>query len=434
MSAPPMPRRGGRPAPRRLRRSPCAAPAVVDQPALDDRGVADQGIGAVPGERVRCRRARAPSRPGRSRPRRRPRAARGPRRASRRRGRRCAPCGPRSSPVRAASASATICRTISAAGSTSATSPADWPVNGSRSSPLPARTAATSCGPSSAGSTSPALVAQALDQRRRHARGATGRPGAKRRQDAVAVLDLDGVERVGGDDARLPRLVDRHLRAGEEARAEARTLGAEHQRGREPATVGDAAGRDDGDVAGDVGHLGDEHHGGHEAAVAAGLTALGDEHVRARVQRLLCLRHGHDLLDREDAGVVRPGDQVRRDGEVEGDRARPARQASRRAPPRRRARVWLTARGRSVAPAAAPTGSRARPGCGGRLTLPKAPARTSQRRGRLAPRANGAPMAAPRCPGGRTAESAARSCGLYPRPRLFRTPPRAACKPRTIPQ
>jgi hypothetical protein len=49
------------------------------------------------------------------------------------------------------------------------------------------------------------------------------------------------------------------------------------------------------------------------AAVPAGLAALSDDHVGVGGNRLRSLPAVHDLLEPEDAGVVRTGDQVGRD-------------------------------------------------------------------------------------------------------------------------
>ena len=56
------------------------------------------------------------------------------------------------------------------------------------------------------------------------------------------VDDLDGVGRVGLEDALLPVVGDPELGRRQEPRAHADALGAERQRGRQAAAVGDAAG------------------------------------------------------------------------------------------------------------------------------------------------------------------------------------------------
>ena len=151
----------------------------------------------------------------------------------------------------AASASATTRRTISAAGRTSWMRPADWPANGRYSSPRPASRASRIRAPVVRRVEPLRVLAQLLDQRRGQRARLDPAPGPRvGRHHALAVDDLDGVRRVGLDDAALPLLGDAELGRGQEPRAHAHALRAEHQRRGQPAPVGDAAGRDHGDVAG----------------------------------------------------------------------------------------------------------------------------------------------------------------------------------------
>ena len=168
------------------------------------------------------------------------------------------------------------------------------------------------------------VVAQAIEQWGAQ-RARLGRRAWPRvwRHEPFAVLDLDRVERSGGDEALLAVGGDPHLAAGQEARAHADARGAQREGGGEAAPVGDPAGSDDRDLAGDVDDLRDEHHRGHQATVTAGLPALGDKHVRSGPDRLLGLVDVHHLLDPQDAGVVGARDQVDGHGEVKRDRGGP---------------------------------------------------------------------------------------------------------------
>ena len=136
----------------------------------------------------------------------------------------------------AARAPATTRATISAAGTTSCTSAADCPVNGSDSWPRFALN-------------SPMSVAATLGGRPMPGRSRDGRSAAsatragraacrrelerERRHHPLAVRDLHRVRRVRRDDSLLPRRVDTHLDAGEKARAEHDALRTERERRRE---------------------------------------------------------------------------------------------------------------------------------------------------------------------------------------------------------
>lgn len=144
----------------------------------------------------------------------------------------------------------------------------------------------------------------------RRQRGAGPVRSGKGRHDPLAVRHLDGVKRVGVDDALLPFAGDSHLGRGEKAGAQARTLGTERQRSGQPAAVGDAARRHHGYLPGDVDDLRDQHHRRDEAPVTAALTALGDDHIRSRRGGILRLVHVDHLLEPNDHGIMRPGDQV----------------------------------------------------------------------------------------------------------------------------
>ena len=234
--------------------------------------------------------------------------------------------------------------------------PADWPANGRYSSPRPASTASRIRAPVVAGSSHSGCTRSCSISGVLSARGSVVLPRPRvRRHHALAVGDLDGVERVGLDDAALPLVGDAELGRGQEARAHAHALRAERERRGQPAAVGDPAGRDHGDVAGHVDHLRDEHHRRHPAAVTARLAALGDDDVGAGGDRLLGLAAVDDLLD--------PAGCRRRGRGRSGPRVRPCGRRSRPERPRawRRTRssngrlVWLIANGGRSARAAAAT-------------------------------------------------------------------------------
>ena len=155
------------------------------------------------------------------------------------------------------------------------------------------------------------VVAELVDERGPQAAWCAGpvRSGIGR-HDPLAVRHLDGIERVGVDDALLPFASDSHLGRSEKAGAQARTLGTERQRGGQPAAVGDAARRHHGYLPGDVDDLRDQHDRRDEAPVTAALTALGDDHIRSRRGSLLRLVHIDHLLEPHDPGIMRPRDQV----------------------------------------------------------------------------------------------------------------------------
>ena len=213
---------------------------------------------------------------------------------------------------RAAAAPSSTDRTMSAAGRTSSISPTVWPANGMYSSPRPRRSAASTCGDGHRRVHGVRAGGERVRERRaQHAR--LGRRAARpvgRGQHPVGVGHLHRVDRIGGEDPLLPARRDRHLAAGQEARAHHDAGGAERERGGQPAAVGDPAGGDHRDVPRQVDQLRDEHHRRDEAAVAAGLAALGDEDVGAGGEGLLGLGAVDNLLHPADAGVVCAGDQV----------------------------------------------------------------------------------------------------------------------------
>ena len=162
----------------------------------------------------------------------------------------------------ASSASATVRRRISAAGRTSWTSAADWPVKGRNWSPRPARMAAISAGPATAGSTvsgcSRSVVMKGVLQRAGLA--ADSAPGVGR-HDRVVVDDLDRVQGLRVDDTALPLVVHAGLGAREEPGAHAHALCSEGERRGEACATGDAARGQHRDVAGERDDLGDEDQG-----------------------------------------------------------------------------------------------------------------------------------------------------------------------------
>ena len=106
------------------------------------------------------------------------------------------------------------------------------------------------------------------------------------------------------DDALLGGLQRRRLLRGIEARADQHAVGAEHQRGGEPAPIRDAARGRDRNAARRIDHRRHQRKCAARNAVAAGLGALRDQHVGALRDRLLRLLDGLHLADHQRAGRV----------------------------------------------------------------------------------------------------------------------------------
>ncbi len=98
--------------------------------------------------------------------------------------------------------------------------------------------------------------------------------------------------------------MDQRLAARPEAGADQHAVGAQHQRGCEPASVGDAARRQQqrvGALAGQqIGDLRHEGEGRAAVAVAAGLAALRDDDRRASIERLANMIERLALADQRD--------------------------------------------------------------------------------------------------------------------------------------
>ena len=96
-------------------------------------------------------------------------------------------------------------------------------------------------------------------------------------------------------------------------------MGAEDQRSRDAAPVGDAPSGDHRNDTGDVDNGRDEHHRRHPPGVPARLCPLGDQNVGPRVEsdgRRLGVTHG---LHPHDAAFVCRRDEIGGDAHVEGD-------------------------------------------------------------------------------------------------------------------
>ena len=113
-------------------------------------------------------------------------------------------------------------------------------------------------------------------------------------------IEHDAAQRVVAgpvDDTTLRLGVARRLARRIEARAHQHAVGTEHQRRCEPASVRDAARRDDGHIWQRVGDLGHQRHGAARGAVAAGLGALRHDDVGTGGGRLLRLPESLHLAD-----------------------------------------------------------------------------------------------------------------------------------------
>ena len=226
--------------------------------------------------------------------------------------------------ARSADASRTVRSTTSRADVISRTSPED----------SPAITAATSKSSPAAGGGVPRrlllLVPQELDLAPEPALrvGVAQAPSRERGGPDVAAGDVehDAAQRVvagGGADTLFRGLRSGRFLRGVEPRAQEHARGAEHERRRESAPVGDAAGGDDRDLRPDcVDDFRHQRYDPARCAVAAALGALCNENVRAAGDGFLRERDGLDLADEARA---RPLDPVRkRLGVAEGkhDRGR----------------------------------------------------------------------------------------------------------------
>ena len=97
----------------------------------------------------------------------------------------------------------------------------------------------------------------------------------------------------------------------EEPGADPHSFGTEHQRGGNPPTVGDPAGRDDGHRRDRVDDRGHERQRRDPAGVAARLRALGRHHVDARFRRLSRRGDRPHLAHDHSSGLVRDTDKGR---------------------------------------------------------------------------------------------------------------------------
>ena len=148
--------------------------------------------------------------------------------------------------------------------------------------------------------------------------------------DVLRPVVADRAQRLAGEAAAddgvvLVRLQQRVLVAGDGARfgrrdepgAEPHAVGAERERGREPASVEQSAGRDDGNAIADrVDDLRHERHRRNRAGVAAGFGALRDHEVAAGFDRGDRVAHLAAHARDEHVAVVQHLEHVARHAEA----------------------------------------------------------------------------------------------------------------------
>ena len=128
----------------------------------------------------------------------------------------------------------------------------------------------------------------------------------------------DRVRVLGAEHLLLPRVAHGALVDGEEARAHLHALGTQREGRADAATVGDAAGGDDGNGNG-LAHAGHERHGGELADVTTRLGALGDHGIDAKALHAPGLRRGGDDGNDLDAGIAPHGQVLDRAAGARGD-------------------------------------------------------------------------------------------------------------------